>query len=255
MSVPKVSVIMAAYNVERYIDEAIQSVLAQRGVSFELLIGDDASADGTWNRIRSYLRDPRLRAWRFTIHRGAASIRNRLIARARGRYLSICDADDAMLPENLRRLTPMLERESAVGVVFGEWLRRIDERSCFLPGRIHFRGPSRDWDLIEDVVPHAGTMHRKGLVRRIGGYRSQFALAEDYDLYLRLAEMTHFKSFSGCDTYLWRKRKGSLTHSAAPLHKLFLTRTIQADAIRRRYGVVWEPELLSSLSKIRSYKA
>ena len=233
-----VSVIMAARNVERYIDEAIQSVLDQRGVSFELLIGDDASVDGTWERILTYRTDPRVKGWRCRLHRGAGTVRNRLIARARGKYLSICDADDRMLPGNLGRLSAVLDRQPRVGVVFCGKLQRINQKGDVIYEKLYFPGPSQRWDLLDDSVPHPGTMIRTHLVRQVGGYKPDCIVAEDYDLFLRLAEVTKFKSLNGETLYLWRKRAGSLTCSTPIRVKERIVRQVRLNAVHRRYPKV-----------------
>src|SRR5687767_12437881 len=110
---------MPAHDAERHIDEAIASVLAQRGPRLELLVGDDGSTDGTWARIRAHTTDRRVRAFRFRVCRGAAATRNRLLARARGRFVAPCDADDQLLPGALARLTRALRGDPRAGVAYG----------------------------------------------------------------------------------------------------------------------------------------
>ena len=236
----KVSVLMAAYNVEHYIDEAIQSVLAQKGVSFELLIGDDASTDRTRSRIQAYRSDHRIRVWWFEVRRGPGSVRNYLINRARGRYLSVCDADDVMFSKNLQRLSNVLDQKRQVGVIYGESLL-IDAQGRFLPGQLFFPGPSRNWDLVRNTAPHPGTMLRRDLVRQVGGYRPDLVPVEDHDLFLRLAEITHFEPLCGEITYLWRRHPESLTRSISLRRWLLLRSKALADAIYRRYRyrVTW----------------
>jgi glycosyltransferase involved in cell wall biosynthesis len=86
----KVSVIMPAFNAARFIDEAIQSVLAQRPPAggFELLIGDDASTDATAAGLERYRGDSRVRLFRTPVTRGAAATRNALLRAARGEYVT-----------------------------------------------------------------------------------------------------------------------------------------------------------------------
>lgn len=221
---------MPVWNRRRYVDEAIRSVLAQRGVHFELLLADDASRDGTWNRICAYRSDPRVRAWRFPRRRGSAQARNFLIARARGAYLSICDSDDVMLPGNLRRLAGVLDGEPQVGVVHSE-PRRIDASGRFLKQRS--LAPQKVWDILRNVVRHPGSMMRRRLVLQVGGYRP-FRVIHDYDLFLRLAEVTRFRVLRGRSYYCWRRWRGSLT-SRPESPGVWLR--IRREAIRRRYGV------------------
>ena len=226
---------MAAYRVERTIDQAIQSVLAQRGLAFELLIGDDASPDGTWERICRYLSDPRVRGWRFRTHQGCASVRNRLIARAKGRFLSICDADDLMLPGNLARLAAILDRNPQVGVTYSR-LKVIDERGRELRKRFQFPGPSRRWDLLRNAISHPGTMIRRSLLRSVGTYRVTYQVMSDYDLFLRLAEVAHIRPVSNRTLYAYRWHRRSLTRTASKELVDRTRRQVVAAAIARRYG-------------------
>lgn len=232
MKRPAVSVILPAYNSRQHVDEAIRSVLDQRGMEFELLIADDASRDGTWDRIHAYRADPRVRAWRFRRRKGSARARNLLIARARGKYLSICDHDDVMLPGNLRCLAAVLDREPKVGVVYGE-LRTIDARGRPLKRKPPALGLEEGWDLLVNVFRHPGSMMRRRLVLQVGGYRP-IRIIHDYDLFLRLAEITRFRVLRDRPYYFLRKWSGSSTRRPEDLK---VWRQVRREAIRRRYGV------------------
>ncbi len=231
---------MAAYNAGAFIDEAIRSVLAQEGVSFELLIGDDGSTDGTWAVIQSHRADPRVRAWRFRKHRNVGIVRNALIRRGRAPCLAICDADDVMLPGNLWRLSSFLDRHPQIGVASGSVLE-MDAQGKVDPRPLRFLGPVRDWDLLGMVAPHGGSVLRTALVRKVGGYRPFLMPVDDYDLFLRLAEMTRFAMLDGEPTYLWRRHPAALGCSTPPARHLLLMRKAQRDAVRRRYGVDFRP--------------
>src|SRR3989338_7932087 len=131
----KISVIMPAYNAAASVGKAIQSVLAQKGVPFELLVGDDASTDDTWTRMAAYRTDPRIRIFRFSRNQGAALTSNCLIAQARGNYISSCDADDLMLPGSLRTLARILDQNPAVGVAYGDLLVTTHGRRSWIKRR------------------------------------------------------------------------------------------------------------------------
>lgn len=223
---------MAAYNVVPYIDEAIQSVLSQKRVSFELLIGDDVSTDHTWDRIENYRKDPRVRVWRLKRRRGAGPTRNRLIREARGSYLCICDSDDVMLQGHLLAGMELLDAQPSAGVVYGNLRAMSDFDGSYTSWKS--RGPSEMWDLVEGHVGHPGTMIRRSCFETVGGYREGFKLIEDYDLFLRLAEVTRFRP-TGKALYLYRIRSGSLSRSPHRLQREMLRR-LRRDAIFRRYG-------------------
>ncbi len=95
-----VSVIMPAYNCDKYIADAIRSVLAQTYSNWELLIVDDCSTDQTAQIIASF-DDPRIRYERNAHNMGAALTRNKALRAAQGRYIAFLDADDAWTPEKL----------------------------------------------------------------------------------------------------------------------------------------------------------
>ena len=228
-----VSVIMPAYNVASYIDEAIRSVLTQRGVSFELLLGDDGSTDETWEIISRYKRDRRVRAWRFRTRRGSAAAWNRLIARAQGRYLSICDADDALLPGNLRTLSRVLDRSPQVGVVCAEW-KYMDTRGRPLRRRRRVPSATDTWDLVRMGWTHGGSMIRRRVIRNIRGYREAMSYADAPDLFLRLAEVTRFATLPGKAYYVYRVHPYPAGLRA--LRRRLVGIAIR-EAIRRRYRV------------------
>ncbi|MEW6320196.1 MAG: glycosyltransferase family 2 protein [Acidobacteriota bacterium] len=116
MSAPAVSVLMTAYNRERYIAAAIESVLAQRFTDFELLITDNQSTDRTLAIAREYeRRDPRVRVVLNERNLGQFGNRNRAASLARGRLLKYHDSDDLMYPHCLEIMVPLLEAEPRAG--------------------------------------------------------------------------------------------------------------------------------------------
>jgi succinoglycan biosynthesis protein ExoO len=119
-----VSVVMPAYNAEKYISEAIQSVLNQTYRNFELIIVDDGSTDKTWQIIQSY-NDSRIIAIRHQQNKGVAEARNTALDIAKGKWVALIDADDAWLPERLEKLVGILE-ESGDGFFISD-----DHILCF----------------------------------------------------------------------------------------------------------------------------
>ena len=97
-----VSVIITAYNVERYITRAIDSALGLQGVNLELIVVDDASIDGTWDVISKYS-DPRIKPLRLTTNRGPGAARNAGLTFATENWVAILDGDDAFEPSRLAK--------------------------------------------------------------------------------------------------------------------------------------------------------
>ena len=115
---PQLSVIMPVYNGEKYLAEAIESILAQSFTDFELLIVDDASGDGSAQIIRSYeRRDNRIRFIQLEQNMGVADARNRGIAAATGKFITFMDDDDISLPKRLEKQVEFLQSNPDIGAV------------------------------------------------------------------------------------------------------------------------------------------
>jgi len=122
---PVVSVVMPVFNVEAYVAEAIESVLAQTFTDFELIIVDDGGMDRSIEICRQFA-DPRLRIVS-QANRGLAGARNTGILQARGRYIALLDSDDRWLPEKLALHVIHLDNSPKVGVSYS--------RSRFIDGQ------------------------------------------------------------------------------------------------------------------------
>jgi len=231
---PKVTVAMPARNAGRYVEEAVESVLAQRG-DFELVVMDDASVDDTWTRLQTFRSEPRIRLFRDRSQRGAGTTRNALLQHARGRYVMPCDADDILLPGAIERLGAVLDASPRVGVVYGDILElTTDGRRVVEAPRVIGRRPDSSWDLFENVVNHAGSMMRRSLALDVGGYDQTVYSVDDWSLWLKMAEVTSFKHLRGEIYYLWRRHPSSLTRTDPA--RWDEVRRIQSEALVRRYG-------------------
>ena len=113
---PAVSVLLTAFNRERFIGPAIESVLVQTFTDFELLVVDDGSTDGTVEVVRRYLSDPRVRLVQNEWNLGQFPNRNHAASLARGEYLKYHDSDDLMYPHNLSVMVDALAAEPSAGL-------------------------------------------------------------------------------------------------------------------------------------------
>jgi glycosyltransferase involved in cell wall biosynthesis len=111
MSTPLVSVLMTAYNREKYIDEAIESVLASSYRNLELIVVDDCSKDRSVEIARTYAaKDDRVKVYVNETNLGDYPNRNRAASLARGEYIKYADSDDIMFPSCLKKMvTPMIQ--------------------------------------------------------------------------------------------------------------------------------------------------
>lgn len=229
---------MPAYNASRFIREAIESVLLQDYDNFEFLIIDDSSTDDTWEIVQGYKNLPKVRIYRNKENLGVGATRNRLLRLARGQYISSCDADDIMLRGNLKTLSRYLDTHSNVGVVYSDILvmERDNKDRILKPPYIDGKDCNKSWDLIEEdsLINHGGSMIRKSLMLKVGGYEEIVYSIDDWGLWFKLVEITKIKYLKGEVYYVWRRHPKSLTRTdkrwQADRSKII------GNAIKRRYG-------------------
>jgi glycosyltransferase involved in cell wall biosynthesis len=113
---PRVTVLMTLYNKGPWVEEAVQSVLAQTFTDFELLVVDDASTDGGLEKVKA-IHDPRIRILECAVNTGRAAAANRGYDAARGEFVAVLDADDLMHPERLARQVAFLDAHPEIGLL------------------------------------------------------------------------------------------------------------------------------------------
>lgn len=198
MSSPRVSVIMATYNHASFVEEAIESVLLQEGVDFELLIADDGSPDSTRDVIES-IRDSRIRYFPNTVNRGACIVTNELVSNSRGEFIALINSDDAWIPGKLKYQLDFLDANPDVHAMFGR-ARYIDRDGSdiakeTLPfGRIfdqENRSPGmwlRRFFAEGNCLCHPTIMVRSAVYSEIGPFDNRLRQLPDYDMWIRLAK-------------------------------------------------------------------
>ncbi len=123
---PKISVVMASYKHEAFVQQAVESALTQSFTDLEVVITDDGSRDGTADVIRR-LTDPRIRLDVLPENQGACVAVNSALTRARGEYVAVLNSDDYFLPGKLERQAAFLDAHPEIGAVFGQ-PQFVDER-------------------------------------------------------------------------------------------------------------------------------
>lgn len=120
---PRVSVVIAAYNAESYIEQALDSVVAQTMTEWEVLVADDDSTDDSCAIVeRRAAADPRIRLLRTERNGGPSAARNRAIDAAQGDWIAVLDADDRWRSRRLERMLAVAEQENAV-IVADNYIR------------------------------------------------------------------------------------------------------------------------------------
>jgi len=185
---PMVSVVMAAFNSGMYIESAIESILRQTLIDFELIIVDDGSSDGTRKIARECARrDPRIRIL-CQDHAGLVTALNKGCQAARAEYIARLDSDDLAMPERLeQQIKEMRSRDIAL---LGGAIECIDSQgaSVFSIDFPSWQEGLRDFLLVNCYIAHTTVMFKKDLFLAVGGYRPQFEDAEDHDLFLRMSD-------------------------------------------------------------------
>jgi glycosyltransferase involved in cell wall biosynthesis len=186
---PAVSVIMAAYNGERFLRPAIDSILSQSFRDFELIVIDDCSTDST-SRIMSEVKDERIRVLRNERNLGIAGTLNRGLAVARGEYIALQDHDDVSLPTRFEKQVQHLHAHPEVGLVGSPaWVIDENDRRNG-QWRVPFDDIELKWQLLlSEPFLHTAIMLRRRVVEDVGDYSidPQYRFAEDYEFISRIA--------------------------------------------------------------------
>lgn len=190
---PAVSVIMPVWNRERFIADAIRSILAQTFVDFELIVVDDGSTDGTRAVVASF-DDSRLRCLPGE-HRGISAAMNAGLAAAKGRYIARLDSDDWWLPDMLATQVAVLEDRPEVGVVYarGE-CTDSDWKPLSMTWGYPLRYPGETFRsmVYNDCTCNITVVCRRACYERVGAYDESLQTSEDLDMWLRVARYFEF---------------------------------------------------------------
>ncbi len=187
---PRLTMLTVVHNGERYLDEAIASVLAQDYTDYEYLIVDDGSTDGTRQILQRWAdRDPRIAIAHLLSRGGIARALNHGLALARGEYIGRQDADDICVGARLRRQVELLDREPDVVLVSANYTL-IDHRGGW-EGRRIVENPSALFPyLLNFTNPMLGAgsqgMFRRDAARELGGFCEDIEASVDYEFWTRL---------------------------------------------------------------------
>ena len=193
MKAPKVTVLMPVYNGEKYLREAIESILNQTFKDFEFLIINDGSTDSSRDIVLSY-NDSRIRLIDNEKNIGLTKSLNRGLELARGEYIARMDADDVSLPERLEKQVSYLEIHPKVGVL-GTWMKCIDEYGKPTSTQHPPTQPYLiKWSLLFGCsIAHSSVMMRRAVLERVGGYNPEIVVAQDYGLWVRVSFETQIQ--------------------------------------------------------------
>lgn len=254
MHKPLISVLMPAYNAEKYISSAIESILNQSFKDFEFIIIDDCSIDITWKIIQKYtLKDKRIIALRNKKNIKSCYTLIKAMQLAKGRYIAIMDNDDISYPNRLEKQFEFLQIHPEVGIVGGV-MEIIDKKGNHVAKRRYHLTDSniRKYIFLYSPFSHPLVMIRKSVLDQVGYYNPKYAPADDYELYFRIGKISKFANLP--DVLLkYRIVSSSITNSSTRVMELA---TITVRNIYRNiapYRMTFIDKILTSIQYIGIY--
>lgn len=235
MSDPGVSVIMSVFNSEKYLGEAVESILNQTHRDFEFIIVDDCSTDGSPDILNEYTRkDPRIRLLKNEKNLGLTKSLNRAISQAKGKYIARMDSDDAALEDRLARQVEFMEYHPDV-VLLGTAFYEIDASGKELSRKMF---PLSDREIRRILIKynpfcHASVLIRRAALAETGPYDEHISKTQDYDLWFRLANKGRVANLS--DFLMKRRYEGGNISISGENEQLRWAIRIRKDAIKKGY--------------------
>lgn len=224
---PRVSVIVPAYNAAEHIGDTLASVVAQTFTDWEAVVADDASSDDTAARAAAV--DPRVRVVQAEENAGPAATRNLAVANATGELLAFLDADDAWQPEFLEEMVGLYDRQTAAGHRVG--IVACDAQIVGPDGsardthseRTGASGTPDLATLLDGNVIYVSALVPRAIVEELGGFSTETWGSEDHDLWIRILERGYEVARIPRALAIYRELDGSVSSSA-----LGMARTNQA---------------------------
>jgi glycosyltransferase involved in cell wall biosynthesis len=242
MNEPCISVLMPVYNAARHLDTAIASIFAQEFSDWEMVAVDDGSTDASPEILTRWAaRDSRIRVLSNSSNKGQTACLNQGLSVCRGAWVARQDADDLSHPERFTNQMCYLESYSNTALLGTQGLL-IDDRGA----RIGILDVPRDVASIAWCAPflnpflHTAVMFRRNVVVSTGGYDESFRIAQDYELWTRLAADHATANLSG-HLVSYRHAETSLSKTGRELAFEESDRVSNRE-VARRFGRLWRTE-------------
>jgi len=216
---PLVSVVIPVFNGERFLREAVESVLAQKYSPLEIIMVDDGSTDGTADVARSL---PETVRYLHQTNQGPAAARNRGIEHAQGSLIAFADADDLWPEDKLALQLPYLMRDPAAEIVMG----RIQQVLLSETGAEDFGEPAFSVNLGSAII-------RKSVFERVGLFDETMRYSEDVDWFMRAREGGAAIVTIDAVTLLYRQHDQNMTRGKST-SELNVLKALKRSLDRRR---------------------
>ena len=214
MRTPQVTVLMPVYNGQRFLVEAIESILAQSFKDFEFLIINDGSKDKSEDIIKRYAKkDSRIR-FISRSNKGLVATLNEGLTKTKGKFIARMDCDDVSHPERLKKQVDYMEKNKKIALL-GTSFNIIDENNCAIGHSYHL---DRNEDLqmeflVRNPFGHGTVMVRREVLKSVGGYDESQAI-EDYELWWRISQKYETANIPE-ELYSWRVVSGGISHGSS----------------------------------------
>lgn len=216
---PKVSVVIPAYNAMNYLPETVESVLRQTFTDFEVLIIDDGSSDHIvqW---ASQIADHRVRLISQE-NQGVSVARNTGITQAQGEYIAFLDADDLWEPTKLEKQVRCLDNNPAVGLVH-TWMLLVDDQSQSTGRVMKSNAEGEVWNqlIARNIIACPSVIVRRCCFETVGVFDINLRSIEDWDMWLRIASRYPFALIKEPLAY-YRQLPGSISKNCQVMEQAF----------------------------------
>lgn len=251
---PRVSVVLPCYNGERYLREAIQSILDQTLADFELIVVDDGSTDGSPAILADMARaDPRIRIVT-QANGGIVAALNAGIDHARGPYIARMDADDVSFPDRLAFQAKWLDDHPGTVLVGGQAVadRHPGPHTTRTTGGRHAETDLSVFPPRVAVSMHPLIMLRADALRAMGGYRHDYRHAEDYDLFIRASSFGRIDN-PPVDMLFYRRHEGAISVGNIEEQERSAVRA-ELDAIARSGAGTPPAAIVDAYTRLRIFR-
>ncbi len=183
---PLVSIILPCYNAEKYIEEALNSIITQSYTNLEIIVINDCSSDNTRELLSTFEKDPRVIIIDNEVNLKLPNTLNKAIKVAKGEYIARMDADDIALPDRIEKQVAFLLDNPSIDIV-GTNTQYIDSNGNDLP--IDTRKPLEHSKIVgklpwKSTLNHPTIVAKKSFFSDLGGFKN-ISYGEDYELWIR----------------------------------------------------------------------
>tara|TARA_B100000029_G_C17507073_1_gene934862 strand:+ start:410 stop:1312 length:903 start_codon:yes stop_codon:yes gene_type:complete len=228
---PLISILMNCYNADKFIGDAIESVLNQTYKNWELIVWDDASTDNTIDKIKKF-KDKRIKIFYNENHCGLGKSRIKAQKNITGDYVAILDSDDKFKEEKLEKQINYFKDKNDLGMLGTNYEIINKNNKLVKKTNIQFNNENLlNYFCDNNIFAHSSIMYRKTVAEKVGWYSEEFEYSQDFDLTLKFL------------------KKGKIDLISENLVSIRRSPTSMSE--EKTLGIIREQENLTLLKKIR----